>query len=120
MRFKLDENLGMRTQEIFIQMGHDVRTVRDENMSGCSDQLLYETCLSENRCVVTFDLDFADVTRFSANESEGVVVIRVPQNPSLELLGRLIRQFLLAIETEPISGNLWIVEVGRIRVHQKE
>ena len=120
MRFKLDENLGRRTQEVFRQMGHDVRTVRDENMSGCSDQLLYETCLSENRCVVTFDLDFADVTRFPVSESEGVVVIRVPQNPSLEVLNRLIRQFLRAIETEPIQGNLWIIEVGRIRVHQNE
>ena len=120
MRFNLDENLGRRTQEVFRQMGHDARTVRDENMGGCSDQLLYETCLSENRCVVTFDLDFADLTRFPVNQSEGIVVIRVPQNPSLELLDRLIRQFLQAIETEPISGNLWIVEVGRIRVHQNE
>ena len=120
MRFKLDENLGQRTQEVFRQMGHDARTVQDENMSGCSDQILYETCPSDNRCVVTFDLDFADVTRFPVRDSEGIVVFRVPQNPSLNLLERLVRQFLLAIETEPISGNLWIVEVGRIRVHQKD
>lgn len=40
MKFKLDENLGTRTQEIFRDAGHNARTVRDEMLSGTSDDNL--------------------------------------------------------------------------------
>ena len=64
MRFKLDENFGTRTQHIFRGAGHDVQTVREEALRGASDWHLYEVCCAEQRCLVTLDLDFADVTRF--------------------------------------------------------
>jgi len=120
MRFKLDENFGTRTYQIFQASGHDVRTVRDQGLQGSSDHRLYEICRNENRCLVTFDLDFSDVTRFPPDKSSGIVVIRVPQNPSLILLEQLIRQFLKTITHMSVDNMLWIVEVGRIRIHQSD
>ena len=119
MKFKLDENFGTRTQHIFQTSGYDVQTVRQEALQGANDFRLFEVCVREQRCLVTLDLDFADVTRFRAVRTAGIVVIRVPRNPSLPLLESLIRQFLTALERMPIGGDLWIVEVGRIRVHQR-
>jgi predicted nuclease of predicted toxin-antitoxin system len=119
MRFKLDENFGTRTQGIFETSGHDVQTVRQEALQGASDIRLFEVCVREQRCLVTLDLDFADVTRFRAVRTAGIVVIRVPRNPSLPLLESLIRQFLKALDRMSLDGNLWIVEPGRIRVHQR-
>ncbi|MFQ5873922.1 MAG: DUF5615 family PIN-like protein [Dehalococcoidia bacterium] len=120
MRFKLDENFGTRVQHHFRAQGHDVQTVRDQGLQGSSDQRLYEICCAEGQCLVTFDLDFADVTRFPPGESNGIVVFRVPQVPSLGLLEQLIRQFLRALRQLPVERQLWIVEAGRIRVHQSE
>jgi len=120
MKFKLDENFGIRTQQIFRTQGHDVLTVRDQNLQGCSDHRLYEVCRAEQRCLVTLDLDFSDVLRFPPQQAHGVVVIRVPRNPTLPLLERLIQQFLKTLETMPVDKKLWIVETGRIRVHQAE
>ena len=120
MRFKLDENFGTRTQRIFKSTGHDVQTVREESLQGASDQHLYEVCCAEKRCLVTLDLDFADVTRFPPEETGGIAVIRVPRNPSLPLLERLVRQFLQSVDQMPVEKKLWIVEVGRIRVHQTD
>lgn len=120
MNFKLDENFGKRTQHLFKAAGHDVRTVTSQGLSGSSDQRLYEVCSVEKRCLITLDLDFADVTRFSPSESSGIVVIRVPRNPSVALLEQLINQFLKAVIQMPIEKRLWIVEPGRIRVHQSE
>lgn len=119
MKFKLDENFGTRTQHIFDTSGYDVQTVRQEALQGASDMKLFEVCVQEQRCLVTLDLDFADVTRFRAVRTAGIVVIRVPRNPSLPLLESLIRQFLAALDRMPLDGNLWIVEPGRIRVHQR-
>jgi len=120
MKFKLDENFGTRTQQIFRTQGHDVMTVRDQKPQGCADKRLYEVCRAEQRCLVTLDLDFSDVLRFPPLQAHGTVVIRVPHNPTLPLLEQLIRQFLNSLETMPVDKKLWIVETGRIRVHQAE
>ena len=83
MKFKLDENFGTRTQQVFEAEGHDVQTVRMQGLQGSSDAHLFEVCGSEQRCLVTLDLDFADVIRFPPSLSNGIVVIRFPRNPSL-------------------------------------
>ena len=120
MRFKLDENFGTRTRKLFNDAGHDVRTVRDEGLQGCSDRHLYDACCAEQRCLVTLDLDFADVTRFLPAKAGGIAVIRMPQNPNLALLEQLIRQFLQTLKSISVERHLWIVEAGRIRIHQAE
>lgn len=120
MNFKLDENFGTRTQQIFRAAGHDVQTVYTQGLQGCSDQHIYEVCCSERRCLVTLDLDFADVTCFPPVQASGIVVIRVPRNPSLALLEQLVRQFLQALTQMSVKKKLWIVEIGRIRIHQEE
>jgi len=120
MKFKLDENFGTRIQQFFHSAGHDVQTVHNQGLQGCSDLRLYEACCIEQRCLVTFDLDFADVTRFPPAQTNGIVVIRVPRNPSLSLLELLARQLLRAITQMSVEKKLWIVEIGRIRIHQSE
>ena len=120
MNFKLDENFGIRTQNIFREGGHHVRTVADQNLSGEKDNVLFKICADEQMCLVTLDLDFSDVIRFPPKNSAGIVVIRVPRNPSLSLLERLVGDFLQALEQETLTQKLWIVEVGRIRIHQSE
>ena len=120
MKFKLDENFGCRTQNLIRNSGYDVSTIREEEIQGCSDRDLFEVCRNENRCLITLDLDFSDVTQFPPGQTNGIVVIRVPQNPGIILLEQLIRQFLNQLETEILEEKLWIVEVGRIRIHQSE
>ena len=120
MKFKLDENIGTHIQCVFRAEGYDVTTVLDQGLQGYSDQHLYEICCAEKRCLVTLDMDFTDVTRFSPSKSSGIIVIRVPRNTSLDLLEKLVLQCLQALTQMPVEKKLWIVEVGRIRVHQSE
>ncbi len=120
MKFKLDENFGSRTQHLFQAYGHDVQTVRMQGLQGSSDVHLFEVCRVEQRCMVTLDLDFADVLRFPPSLTNGIVVIRLPRNPSLALLEQLVRQFLQTLAHMPLERSLWIVEPSRIRVHESE
>ena len=77
MKFKLDENFGTRTRQVFIDRGFDVHTVRDEGLQGATDGELYDVCAHEQRCLVTLDLDFANVVHFPPQQGAGIVVIRL-------------------------------------------
>ena len=59
MNFKLDENFGIRTIDLFRNAGHDAQTVVEEKLSGASDRQIYQVCIRERRCLVTLDLDFS-------------------------------------------------------------
>jgi hypothetical protein len=75
MRLKLDENLGAPWANFLSGFGHDVHTVPQEGLSGASDAALFETCIREQRCLISLDLDFADVLRFPPKRTAGVAVL---------------------------------------------
>jgi predicted nuclease of predicted toxin-antitoxin system len=120
MKLKLDENFAARTVEVFRAEGHDIQTVREEGLCGADDERLYRAGCAEQRCLVTLDMDFSDPLRFDPGACDGIVIIRLPVNPSLELLTAMVRGFMAVMRSTPIDGALWIVEPGRIRIHRPE
>lgn len=116
MQFKLDENLGSRLVPVFEEHGHTVDTVMDEGLCGARDTLIYKACLQESRTLVTLDLDFSDPNRFPPGPTNGIVILR-PKRPLMSLIQGLLKEALRALATEEITGSIWIVEPGRIRVH---
>lgn len=119
MKIKLDENFGTRTIHIFREAGHETETVVEEALGGASDERIFEVCVQERRCLITLDLDFADVLRFPPHMTAGVAVLRLPSQASLGLLESVVRDLVRMTALEDIVGRLWIAEPGRIRVHEK-
>jgi predicted nuclease of predicted toxin-antitoxin system len=119
MKWKLDENFGSRAVHLLRVAGHDAETVLQEGLGGATDQKLFEECIREDRCLLTLDIDFGDVLRFPPHRTAGIAVLRLPKNPSLPLLENLVTALLRFLDSEPIRGRLWIVEPGRVRVHDE-
>jgi len=120
MKFKLDENFGKGIQRIFIEAGFDVHTVYDEKLQGADDYRIYKICCKEKRCLITLDLDFSDPVRFPPEKTGGIVVIRISKTINFSVLSKAVQQFLEMLNKMPVVKKLWIVELGRIRVHQSE
>ena len=118
MRIKLDENLGPSTAKLFRDHGHDVETVPEERLSGTDDANLYDVCIAEGRTLVTLDLDFADPIRFRSSRGPGIAVLRLHGAASTALLATLARTLNDALSKQDIRGRLWVVELGRIRIHE--
>ncbi len=120
MKLKLDENFGRRCVDILSNAGHDVATVAGQQMSGAVDEDVIQTCHSESRCLISLDLDFGNPLRFKPGNYSGIAVIRLSGRASYSELLAAISTFAKALETEAITGKLWIVEIGRIRIYRPE
>ena len=118
MKIKLDENLGRRCITMIRAAGHDVSTVKEQNLCGSVDEDLIRICGKESRCIVTLDLDFANPLRFRPDDYAGIAVIRLPSKPSFSDLLIAVQTFIEASSRDSIHGKLWIIEAGRIRVYR--
>ena len=120
MKLKLDENLGPRGVELLRASGHDVATVRGEGLGGAGDTTVFEACVAEQRALITLDHDFGNVLRFSPESSYGIVILEVPGRLSEDAIVRRLEEFLSVVARTPLRRELWIVEPGRVRIHQRE
>ncbi len=118
MRLKLDENFDLRLVPLLRSEGFDVDTVRDEGLSGSADETVYRVCRDSQRVLVSLDLDFSNPLRYPPEPTEGIIILRVPR-PLLSLIRTTLLEAVPALKSGPLKGALWIVEPGRIRVHEQ-
>lgn len=116
-RFKLDENVARDWSDPLRTAGHDVATISEQGLRGATDPDLAETCRREGRCLVTTDEGFAQILDYPPERYSGLVVLRHPM-PTLLGMKNLVVQMAVALERESPVGRLWIVEPGRVRVHE--
>jgi len=115
MKVKLDENLGRRGREFFIENGFDVETVLSQGLCGATDRTLIDICRKEQRCLVTLDFDFSNPVQFPPHEYSGIVVLKLPKDPTFEDIIDCLRVFLRAVDPNDLEGKLRIVSKSRIR-----
>jgi predicted nuclease of predicted toxin-antitoxin system len=119
MKIKLDENFDPRLAPVLQSHGFDVDTILAERLSGAPDEVVYATCQTLGRVLITLDLDFSNPFRFPPGGTEGIIVVRPPR-PVLSAIRATLLSILPQLKTLPLKGMLWIVEPGRIRFHDPD
>lgn len=117
MRFKIDENLPTDVAEYLRQIGYDAMTILDQQMSGETDPNVAAVCKSEDRVLITLDLDFSDIRAYPPGDSPGIIVLR-PQVQAKSNVLALIARMTSLLETERVTGTLWIVEETGVRIRE--
>ena len=120
MKFKLDENLGLLGKTPLEAGGHDVMTVVEQRLSGAKDASIYDVCRDEGRVLVTLDRDFGQTIRFPPETTSGIVVIECKGRMSPAMILARLSELIALLGTRPIDRELWIVEPGRIRIHERK
>jgi predicted nuclease of predicted toxin-antitoxin system len=120
MKFKLDENLGAFGQSLLAAAGYDVMTVAQQGMSGVDDERVYQVCRDEGRVLVTLDHDFCQTLRFPPEATAGIIVLECRGRQTPATFVARIKELISVLQTRAIDHELWIVEPGRIRIHEKK
>ena len=116
MKFKLDENLSPTLASAFISAGHEAHSALEQALGGSIDPRLIEVCRLEGRALVTLDLDFANIHRYPPGRYAGIMVLRLGTQAHGAVTAALANAIAL-LQREALSGRLWIVETGRVRIH---
>jgi predicted nuclease of predicted toxin-antitoxin system len=120
VKIKVDENIASTGVEVLRAHGHDVATVREQGLGGHSDSEILGACGQEGRALITLDRDFGHVLRFPPERAAGIVILELGGPASLALLHDRLRDFLSLSAERDVSGELWIVEPGRVRVRLRK
>jgi predicted nuclease of predicted toxin-antitoxin system len=115
MRFKVDENLPVEVAQLLRQNGHDAATVLEQRLGGHPDQDIAAVCIAEARCLITLDVDFANLRQYPPANHCGLVVLRLARQDKPTVLD-MMRRILPLLSCEPLDRKLWIVEMDRIRI----
>ncbi|MFM8459599.1 MAG: DUF5615 family PIN-like protein [Chthoniobacterales bacterium] len=121
MKLKLDENLGDSARRYLEHAGYDLSTVALQKLCGTDDRHLIAVCAAEGRCLTTLDLDFSNPLQFPPASYAGIIVLRLPKQPSGEDIIDCLATIAAAIPVGTnLTGSLRIVSKGRIREYGKE
>lgn len=120
MKLKLDENLGNRGATLFRDAGHDVATVVEQNLTSTPDGDLLTICYSEERALVTLDMDFSNPLVFEPDKYSGIAVLRLPARIVPDDLWAACRVLIAALSKSDLRGKLWIVQRDRVREYRPE
>ena len=118
IQIKLDENFSPYTADIFKNAGFDTHTVYDESLSGADDTVIYNTCLAEKRCIITFDTDFCDILRFPSEPTEGIIVIRPKRPISLQDVKMFATKIVELLKDKNPQNSLWILDFNKLRIRK--
>ena len=119
MKIKLDENLPERLVAELQLLGHDVDTVRWEHLAGKDDNEVWQAAQAAGRFLITQDLDFSDVRRFTPGTHTGLLLVRLAQPGREALVARVAMLFA----TEPIEqwqGCLVVATDHKVRIKRPD
>jgi predicted nuclease of predicted toxin-antitoxin system len=117
VRLKLDENLPTSVAPRLAALGFDVDTVLDENLGGRSDDPVWGAAQSEQRFLVTQDLDFSDARRFVPGTHAGVLIVRLPDGEQWRVADHLVAWFSEA-DARSWAGCLVVATLHKVRVNR--
>jgi len=117
VKIKLDENLPERLVSELHALGHDVDTVRMEGLAGRDDNNIWRAAQSVDRFLITQDLDFSDLRRYTPGTHAGLLLVR------LRLPGRdaLVARVAMLFATEPVDqwrGCLIVATDHKVRIRR--
>jgi len=117
MRIKLDEDLPRSLSSRLKACGHDVISVLDQELSGASDEVLWNAVQAEGRFLMTADKGFADIRAHPPGNHAGVLLLR-PNEDGILALNELLDDLLRGYDLQDLARTVTVATPRRIRIRR--
>jgi len=107
--------VSLTAVRVLREMGHDVTHLEELGLRTLADVEIFRRARQEHRIVLTFDLDFANLSAASREPLPSVIIFRLRRGRPARVLARLAA-VLSAASNALESGALIMVDEARIRV----
>jgi predicted nuclease of predicted toxin-antitoxin system len=118
-RFLVDEDLPRSLAPFLTAAGLAAEDVRDRGLRGEPDDDVFRDAVAHGFAVVSGDLGFGNLRRFPLATHHGIVVARLPNDWPVGAVNQAILSGLRELTDEEISGNLVVIEPGRVRLRRQ-
>lgn len=116
MKLKLDENLPESLLPALQTLGHDVDNVRMEGLRGQADADIWQAAQKVERFLITQDLDFSDIRKFSPGTHHGLLLVRL-RVPGRHALFARIAEAFREEQAEAWARCFVLLTDHKLRVH---
>ena len=119
MKIKLDENLPDRLVAVLTGLGHNVDTVRTEQLTGRADPDVWSAAQAAQRFLITQGLDFSDVRHYTPGTHAGLLLVRLTR-PGRNALFERVSTVFQTEKIEDWTGCLVVATEQKIRIRRPE
>lgn len=114
MRLFCDENIRDTTVQWLRDLGQDAVSVKEVGMEGAPDKDVFSYAIAENRVLLTFNADFADIRKLDTIDHPGIIRLRF-KVPTEELVHPALKSALEKLQDEDTPGDLITVQQHKMR-----
>jgi predicted nuclease of predicted toxin-antitoxin system len=115
MKFLLDMPVSPILLSILEEFDHEGVHAHDIGKDKAADEELLKIALSENRTIITSDLDFPRLLALSFAHGPGIILFR-GGNYSDKEMSELLRKVLKSVSTKVLTKSICVVNKKRIRI----
>jgi len=117
MKFLADMGVSQTVVENLRESGYDSIHLREESLQRLVDLEIVAKAKQENRVIITFDLDFANLLAESNSNLPSVIIFRIQNATPASVIPKLMKVIAECAENLN-SGAIITVEDTRYRVRQ--
>jgi predicted nuclease of predicted toxin-antitoxin system len=115
VKFLADMGISMATVHALHQAGEDVVHLREQGLHNIPDDRIVAKAISEQRVILTCDLDFGDLLAASGDTVPSVILFRT-RNQAPDAITPRLFQVLQDCRAALAAGAIVIVEDGGFRL----
>jgi predicted nuclease of predicted toxin-antitoxin system len=109
--------ISRQTLQALRDRAHDAIHLRERGLARAEDAAILSQARSEDRIILTFDLDFGELLALSRSVGPSVVVFRLQDQTAASVTPKLL-EVLDRCEADLLAGVIVVVEETRFRVRR--
>jgi len=115
MRFLADENIPPPIVSFLRNLGHEVKSIKEDRLFRTPDEKIVEMAVKEKRTIITFDKHFGDILRYPPKELSGIIHIRI-HPPLLSDIFPALRNLFENYGADSFQGKLVVLSKTGYRI----